>query len=54
MSKHLREALETMIEDMSESIGFDSLVHGREAEYPVSHFRDKLEELLDKHPDVTP
>ena len=53
-AKALREALEAMVEDMSESIGFDSLVHGREAEYPVSHLRGKLEELLATHPEVTP
>lgn len=36
-----------MAEEMGEAIGFDRLAHGQEAEYPVSYFRDKLEEALD-------
>ena len=39
-----------MAEEMGEAIGFDRLVHGQEAEYPVSYFRDKLEETLDGEP----
>lgn len=44
------ERVWAMVDEMGEAVGFDNLVHGREAEYPVSYLRDKLEEALE--PDV--
>lgn len=41
--KRVRE----LADEMGEAIGFDRLTHGSEAEYPVSYFRDKLEEALE-------
>ena len=45
------ERVRAMVDEMGDAVGFDNLVHGREAEYPVSYLRDKLEAALDGAPE---